>query len=51
MEYGISKLAIIPLRAEGSERSEMVSQLLFGETYEIVELQEKWVKIKTISCH
>jgi cell wall-associated NlpC family hydrolase len=47
MEYGICQLAIIPIRAEGGERSEMVSQLLFGETYEIVELQEKWVKIKT----
>jgi cell wall-associated NlpC family hydrolase len=47
MEYGICQLAIIPIRAEDSERSEMVSQLLFGETYEIIDRQEKWVKIKT----
>ncbi|WP_342647959.1 C40 family peptidase [Mucilaginibacter sp. CSA2-8R] len=47
MEYGISKIAIIPVRAEGSERSEMVSQLLFGETYAVTEQQEKWVKIIT----
>lgn len=47
MEYGISQLAIIPLRAEASERSEMVSQLLFGETYQITEWQEKWVKVIT----
>lgn len=47
MEYGISQLAIIPLRAEASERSEMVSQLLFGETYQIAEWQEKWVKVIT----
>jgi gamma-D-glutamyl-L-lysine dipeptidyl-peptidase len=47
MEYGICMLAIVPLRAEGSERSEMVSQLLFGETYQITEVQEKWVKIIT----
>ena len=47
MQYGISTLAIIPLRAEASERSEMVSQVLFGETYQIIELQEKWVKIIT----
>jgi len=47
MQYGISTLAIIPLRAEASERSEMVSQLLFGETYQIVEWQDKWVKIIT----
>lgn len=47
MEYGICKIAIIPVRAEGTERAEMVSQLLFGETYAVVELQEKWVKIIT----
>lgn len=47
MQYGISTLSIIPLRAEARESSEMVSQLLFGETYEITEWQEKWVKIIT----
>lgn len=47
MEYGISQLAIIPLRAEPRESSEMVSQLLFGETYVIAERQEKWVKVVT----
>ncbi len=47
MEYGISTLAIIPLRAEARESSEMVSQLLFGETYKITEWQEKWVKVIT----
>lgn len=47
MQYGISTLAIIPLRAEASERSEMVSQVLFGETYQITEWQEKWVKVIT----
>jgi cell wall-associated NlpC family hydrolase len=47
MEYGVSVLSIIPIRAEASERSEMVSQLLFGETYRILELQEKWVKMIT----
>ncbi|MBS7564994.1 C40 family peptidase [Mucilaginibacter sp. Bleaf8] len=48
MNYGISQLAIIPMRAEPSERSEQVSQLLFGETYEITEWQEKWVKVITV---
>jgi hypothetical protein len=45
MNYGISQLPIIPMRAEPSERSEQVSQLLFGETYQITDWQEKWVKI------
>ena len=34
---GISLLSIIPIRAEPSEKSEMVSQLLFGEYFIIVE--------------
>jgi len=47
MDYGIIALAIVPMRAEASERSEMVSQLLFGDTYQITEWQDKWVKIVT----
>ena len=47
MEYGICNLAIVPLRAEPSDRSELVSQLLFGEAFEITEWTEKWAKITT----
>lgn len=47
MEYGICNLAVIPLRAAPDERSEMVSQLLFGDAFEIFEWQENWVKITT----
>jgi gamma-D-glutamyl-L-lysine dipeptidyl-peptidase len=47
MEYGICNLAIIPLRAEANDRSEQVSQVLFGETFEIIEWTERWVKIIT----
>jgi hypothetical protein len=47
MEYGICNLSIIPLRAEANDRSEQVSQLLFGETFEVVEWTERWVKITT----
>lgn len=39
---GYCFLSAIPLRAEASDRSEMVSQLLTGETMEILERQEKW---------
>ncbi|MGN6178586.1 MAG: C40 family peptidase [Mucilaginibacter sp.] len=38
---------MIPLRAEPAELSEMVSQVLFGEAFEILEWREKWVKIVT----
>ena len=46
MSYGISTLSIIPCRAEGNDRSEMVTQLLFGEVYEVLEETEKWTNIK-----
>lgn len=47
MEYGICNLAIIPLRAEPSERSEQVSQILFGEVFEVMERKDQWVRIIT----
>ena len=37
---------VIPLRAEASDRSEMVSQLLFGETCEVLLQQEKWSRVR-----
>lgn len=47
MEYGICNLAVIPMRSESRETSELVSQLLFGETFEIIEWTDKWTKIIT----
>jgi gamma-D-glutamyl-L-lysine dipeptidyl-peptidase len=47
MEYGICNLSVVPLRAEPTELSEMVSQVLFGESFEVLEWREKWVKIVT----
>lgn len=47
MEYGICNLAVIPLRAIADDRSEQVSQILFGESFEILEWAEKWVRIIT----
>lgn len=47
MEYGICNLAVIPMRSESRETSELVSQVLFGETFEIIEWTDKWAKIIT----
>src|SRR5580698_3127875 len=47
MEYGICNLSIIPLRAAANEQSEQVSQVLFGEIFEIKEWKDHWVKIVT----
>lgn len=46
MKYGISVLSLIPLRANPSEQSEMVSQLLFGDFFEILDFKGSWFKIK-----
>jgi len=47
MEYGICNLAVIPLRAEPSSRSEQKSQVLFGEVFEIMEWKNDWARIIT----
>jgi hypothetical protein len=44
--FGICNLAIIPLRIEPSDRSEIVSQVLFGEHFQILENFKQWSKIK-----
>jgi hypothetical protein len=44
--FGICNLAIIPLRFEPSDKSEIVSQVLFGEHFEVLEQLKQWSKIK-----
>ena len=44
--FGICNLAIIPLRFEPSDKSEIVSQVLFGEHFEILEQFKQWFRIK-----
>lgn len=46
MLYGICNLSIVPLRNEASETSEMVSQVLFGEHFKVIEKRKKWSKIR-----
>jgi gamma-D-glutamyl-L-lysine dipeptidyl-peptidase len=44
--FGICNLANIPLRFEPNDRSEIVSQVLFGEHFYIIEQTQKWSQIK-----
>lgn len=46
MNFGISSLSIIPVRKEPSERSEMVTQVLFGEHFEMREQMVGWTNVK-----
>ena len=45
---GICNLAVISLRAEPSDSSEQVSQILFGETFKVIDEHQQWRKIKVL---
>ena len=45
-QKGICTLSVIPLRAEGSDKSEMISQILFGETYCVLEKKGSWLLVR-----
>jgi len=45
MKFGICNLNSIALRKESNNTSEMVSQLLFGETFKITDFENPWIKI------
>ena len=46
MKFGISGLSLIPVRREPSERSEMVTQILFGEHFEIIDYLPGWSHVR-----
>jgi len=46
MKYGICPLSIVPLRAEASDSSELVTQVLYGETFKVLEHRTKWSRIR-----
>ena len=48
LSYSYCNVSVLPLKKEPSHRSEQVSQLLFGEKAEILEINESdWVRIRT----
>lgn len=42
---GICTYSSVPLRTEPSSKSEMVSQLLFGETYRVIGHEKNWMQV------
>lgn len=46
MNSVICPLSIVPVRREPSDRSEMVTQWLFGETAEVLENNDSWTRLK-----
>ena len=47
MTYGICNLTAIAMRKEARHASEMVSQLLYNETYTVLDTTKEWVLIQT----
>lgn len=47
MQYGICHLSIVPIRSSAEETAEMVSQLLYGEHYKVLEQRKHWSRIRT----
>ena len=46
MLNGICILPVIPMRKSKSDKSEMINQVLFGETFKILEKNDNWSRIK-----
>jgi cell wall-associated NlpC family hydrolase len=46
-KLGCIALPLVPGRREPSDKSEMITQLLFGEVYLVLEEQKKWVLIRS----
>lgn len=46
MRYGICNLSIVALRSETSDSSEMVTQILYGELFKVLEVRKHWSRIR-----
>ncbi|MEN9700183.1 MAG: hypothetical protein RLZZ301_1381 [Bacteroidota bacterium] len=49
--YAFCMVPIAPIRAEQADRSEQISQLLFGEMVEIIGFGQPWVRVKSLLDH
>ena len=45
-EHAICPLSIVPVRRDPNDRSEQVTQWLFGETADVLERNGKWAKLR-----
>jgi gamma-D-glutamyl-L-lysine dipeptidyl-peptidase len=51
LQKGVCRLAMVPVRANAADQAEMVTQLLFGDHYSVIEFSDagNWAKIQ-IEC-
>ncbi|SHJ11799.1 C40 family peptidase [Pseudozobellia thermophila] len=46
MQYGICHLSLVSVRAQATDSSEMVSQLLYGEHFKVLEQRKYWSRVR-----
>ncbi|MGV8812587.1 MAG: NlpC/P60 family protein [Gelidibacter sp.] len=46
MTYGIANLSIVSLRVEPLDTTELLSQVLYGDVFKVIERRKKWSKIR-----
>ncbi len=46
MDKGICTVTVAPVRAEASDKAEIVTEILFGESCDILEVNKHWTKIR-----
>ena len=46
MEFCVCQVSVAPIRSSSSDRSEIVTQLLFGETVTVVDKKGTWRKVR-----
>lgn len=51
MKTGICLLSVVPVREKPSDKSQMVNQLLFGETVKIIDILKNWLLIEGEGNH
>ena len=46
MQYGICHLSVVSVRASADDASEMVTQLLYGDHFKVLEQRKFWSRIR-----
>lgn len=46
MQYGICQLSVVSIRSSADDTSELVSQMLYGEHFKVIESRKSWSKIR-----
>ena len=46
MDYGICPQSVVALREKPDEIATMVSQMLYGEAFKIIETRKHWSKVR-----